>query len=272
VFVTVRNIWGDSSDNLYVVDAQAHNVRKIASDGIITLLAGDAEGKAGKRGDGGDATSSRLNTPTSVGGDTNGNIFIASFNERKIRRVDGSSGIISSFAGTGISGSDGDGNSATSAQLNGPYGVFVDSAGSVYITERTNNKVRKVDGATQLITTVAGRTDNSAGDAGIDGPATLAQLNSPYQSWVDEEGNVYIVDAMNRKVKRVSAFSGQIVTVAGDGSRAYAGDGDFASASSIIAPRAVWGLNGGDIFIADSQACNIRRLTVNPIPTATPTQ
>ena len=138
-----------------------------------------------------------------------GNLYIADTANNMVRRV--SNGVISNFAGTGTAGSSGDGSAATSAQLNGPQGLAVDSAGNLYIADTQNHRVRKVTGGT--ISTVAG--SGTAGFAGDGGAAGSAQLNLPFGVAVDAAGNLYIAEFGNNRVRKVAA-NGNISTLAGN--------------------------------------------------------
>src|SRR5207253_2019957 len=149
------------------------------------------------------------NHPIGVALDGQGHLFIADTLNNRVREISG--GIISTVAGTGTAGYSGDGGQATSAQINNPYGVAVDAQGNVYIADSLNNRVRKVSGG--VISTVAGT--GTAGYSGDGGQATSAQLNFPIAVAVDGQGNLYIADLVNQRIRKVSA--GIISTVAGNG-------------------------------------------------------
>ena len=157
----------------------------LAAVGDITTIAG------GFIGEGGLATSARLNSPFGVAGDASGNLFIADTFNNRVRRVDGATGVITTAAGTGTTGFSGEGGPATSASLNLPRGVAVDASGNLFIADSSDHRVRRVDGATGVITTVAGSgTRSFSGDGG---PATSASLNSPSGMAVDASGNLFTV-------------------------------------------------------------------------------
>jgi hypothetical protein len=161
----------DSAGNLYIADWQNNRIRKV-SNGVISTVAGT--GTRGFSGDGGPATSAQLAYPQSVAVDSAGNLYIADTSNSRIRKV--SNGVITTVAGDGRFGFSGDNGPATSAQLNGPVGVAVDSAGNLYIADQVNQRIRKVSGG--VITTVAGG-GSSIGD---NGPATSAQFANPQAS------------------------------------------------------------------------------------------
>jgi hypothetical protein len=151
--------------------------------------------------------------------------------------VTASSGIISTVDGSGTSGYSGDGGPATSAALDGPFAVAVDNAGNVYIADELNNRIRMVTASTGIISTVAG--NGSIGDPGDGdgGPTTSAKLNIPAGVAVDGAGNIYIADAQTNLIRMVTASTGVITTVAGDGTSGYSGDGGLAVNAALNGPR-----------------------------------
>jgi uncharacterized protein (TIGR03437 family) len=241
----------DSAGNLYIADTQNHRVRKVAN-GIISTVAGS--GTAGFGGDGGAATSAQLNAPFGVAVDAAGNLYIAEFSNNRVRKV-ATDGNISTLAGNGVSGFSGDSGQATSAQLNGPQGVAVDSAGNVYIADTANNRVRKVapDG---FITTVAG--NGAAGVSGDGGLAVNALVGNPVAVAVDSVGNVYIADGSARVRKLF--LSGIITTIAGAGTRGYSGDGGSAPNARLNGPSAVAVDGAGSVWVADTRNNAVRLL------------
>jgi sugar lactone lactonase YvrE len=193
----------DRKGNVYIADGS--RVRKVDPGGTITTFAGT--GRWGFSGDGGPATSAQLKSPKGVAVDGKGNVYIADSNNLRVRKVD-PGGTITTFAGTGSRGFSGDGGPATSAQLNYPWGLAVDGKGNVYIADGSS-RVRKVSvGGT--ITTFAGTgIRGSSGDGGL---ATSAQLNYPSGLAVDRQGNVYIADAYNHRVRKVGDVSAPAVS------------------------------------------------------------
>src|SRR2546428_362876 len=169
--------------------------------GHIITVAGS--GAPGLDGDGGLATSAQLRYPSSVAIDTAGNLFIADTSNNRIRRVAAGTGIITTVAGTGNPGFGGDGGPATSAQLNYPSSVAVDTAGDLFITDQSNLRIRRVAAGTGFISTVAGT--GTPGFSGDGGPATSAQLNYPTSVAIDTAGNLLIADANNDRIRRVAA-------------------------------------------------------------------
>jgi sugar lactone lactonase YvrE/pimeloyl-ACP methyl ester carboxylesterase len=224
--------------------------------GTIITVAGN--GIPGYSGDGGPATSAQLFASSGVVFDSDGNMFIADSRNNVIRRVDAVMHVITTIAGNGIQGSSGDGGPASSAQLNGPTHLTFDGVRNFYITDAGNARVRKVDAATRVITTVAG--NGTPGFSGDGGPAINAQLNFPDAIALDGSGNLYIGDASNNRVRKVTLTTGVITTVAGNGTPGYGGDGGLATNAELQFPsRAV--LDGaGNLYIADLQNNRVRRV------------
>jgi len=192
----------DAAGNLFIADIVNQRVRRVdATTGIISTVAG--MGAAGFAGDGGQATAARLNGPVGLAVDAAGNLFIADQLNDCIRRVDAATGIITTVVGTPrVRGFAGDGGQATSAQLNRPREVEVDGAGNLFVVDIFNQRIRRVDAGTGIITTVAG-TD-VAGFSGDGGPATAAQLNQPFSVAVGAAGNILIADQLNQRVRRIT--------------------------------------------------------------------
>ena len=189
----------DGAGNLFIADTDNHRIRKVDRAGIITTVAGT--GEEGFPSDGETATAAALHWPTEVAVDGAGNLFIADEAIHRIRKVDGATKIITTVAGTGVPKFSGDGGAATAAALANPSGVAVDGAGNLFIADLDNYRIRKVDGATKIITTVAGT--GQRGSFGDGGAATAAALNWPYGVAVDGAGNLFIVDARNHRIRAV---------------------------------------------------------------------
>ena len=252
------------SGNVYIADACNNKIRKVTSAGLIATIAGT--GTAGSSGDGGAATSAQLNFPAGVSLDIYGSVYIADLRNHKIRKVT-SAGIITTIAGTGDSGSSGDGGAATSAQLNCPTGVSVDISGNVYIADTNNHMIRMVT-STGIITTIAGT--GTAGSSGDGGAATSAQLYNPTEVSVDISGNVYIAVVDNNKIRIVSS-SGIITAIAGTGSKGSSGDGGAATSAQL---NGVFGVSvgiSGNVYIADTSNNKIRMVVPPLFPTSQPT-
>ena len=258
-----------SNNNLYIADQYNHIIRLVAaSTGIITTIAGtrSASLSGSYGGDGGAATSAQLNNPTGVAIGLSGSLFIADSGNNKIRMV--SSGIITTYAGTGgYGGYSGDGGKATSAQLYNPYGVAVNSVGTLFIAEYGNAVIRMVttDG---IITTIAGT--GSQGTAGDGGPATSAQLYQPSGIAVDKSGNLYIADNSNRIRMVSNSATRMIFTVAGNGIAADGLDNVAATSCSLYQANAIAIDVSGNIYVSDSGNNRIRMMYDNSISNGLP--
>lgn len=244
----------DGAGNLFVADFRNNRIRKVDPSGIITTVAGN--GAASFSGDGGSATSASLNIPIGVVVDGAGNLFIADSSNHRIRKVDHVTQIITTVAGNGTEGFSGDGGLATTASLNVPTGVALDSSGNLYITDKGNNRLRKVDHTTQIITTLAG--NGTGAFSGDGGPATSAGLE-PETVAVDGSGNLFIADFANNRVRKVDT-GGTITTIAGNGTGAFSGDGGPATSASLFFPRGVAFDSSGNLFIADANNLRIRKV------------
>jgi uncharacterized protein (TIGR03437 family) len=244
----------DSAGNLYIADNANHRIRKVTPGGIISTVAGNGSG--GYSGDFGPAINAQLNFPTGVAVDSAGNLYMADFNNHRIRKVT-PSGFISPVAGNQYQGYSGDGGPATNAQLNNPEGIAVDSAGNVYIADYFNQRIRRV---TQggIISTVAGK--GNFGYSGDGDPATGAELSFPSGVAVDSAGNLYIADSFNQRIRKVTP-AGIISTVAGNGSNGYSGDGGPATSAQLYNPSGVAVDSASNIYIADSLNQRIRKVT-----------
>ncbi len=247
----------DSSGNLYFADSLNNRIRKLAGSTVNTYA---GNGLVNRSGDGGAATGAQLNGPLGVAADAAGNLYIADTANNAVRRVSGS--VISNFAGTGTAGTSGDGNAAGGAQLSGPQGMAVDGAGSLFIADTQNHKVRKVSNGT--ITTVAGT--GTAGFGGDGGAAGGAQLNLPFAVAVDAAGNLYIAEFGNNRVRMVSP-NGNISTLAGNGVAGYSGDGGQAAGAMLNSPQGVAVDSAGNVYIADSANNRVRRVAPNGVIT-----
>src|SRR5215471_9746282 len=292
--------WGvavDAAGNLFILDTLNYRVRKVAPSGIITTLATVVSGWALAVDDesnivvtypgvgpypGGIIKISASGTAETIPGaggwgaavDSHGNLFTTD-GSASVQRIS-PDGTVTTVAGTGKGGYNGDGVAATQAQLSGPSGVAVDSNGNLFIADRVNYRIRKVS-ATGIITTVAG---NGTGTFMSDctsprfagpppagpGPATSAQLRYPLGVAVDRGGNLYIADAGSHGIHKVSP-NGAMTIVAGTGSCELSGDGGPAARAGLFFPVAVAVDNGGNLFIAEYGNNRIRRVSADGIIT-----
>lgn len=249
-----NGVAADGQGNIYVADSLHNRIRKIASDGTISTVAGD--GTPGFAGDGGAAALSRLNAPEGVAVDWSGRLYIADSKNHRVRRVE-ADGTIVTIAGTGLASFGGDLGSAQAAQLNLPMGLAFDGCGALYVADRDNHVIRRIarDG---IIATVAG-TGGQAGFSGDGGPATAARLHAPVALAFDASGRLYIADQFNHRIRRVCA-DGTISTVAGTGTPAFSGDGGPAVSAALNYPRGLALDAQGRLLVADVVNDRIRRI------------
>ena len=206
----------DNEGNLYITGVLdttffTRIYKRTASTGIISVIGGnDIQGYAG---DGGEATAAEFNDPNGITIDAIGNVYVADQANNAIRKISVGTGIITTIAGNGSLGYSGDGYAATSAELNTPCGVAVDASGNVYIADGNNHVIRKVTVSTGIITTIAG--NGIPGYGGDGGLASASQLNQPSNVVVDESGNLYIADAGNNRIRKITSFSSSAARTSG---------------------------------------------------------
>ena len=251
-------VFVDVSGNIFIADSGNSSIREVvAATGNIQTVAGN--GTPGFSGDGGPALQAELNLPTGVYVDAKGNIFLADSNNHRIREVVAATGNIQTVAGTGTQGFSGDGGSATSAELNTPAGVFVDGSGNIFVGDTGNARVREIIAATGIIQTVAG--NGTPGFSGDGGPATSAQLSTPYSIFLDKTGNLFISDFGNSRVREVITATGNIHTVVGNGTFGFGGDGGLAIDAEIAFVTGIWGDQNGSLYLSDFDNARIRKVT-----------
>jgi DNA-binding beta-propeller fold protein YncE len=224
---------------------------------IISTVAGT--GAKGYAGDGGAATQARLNNPFDLAFDPAGNLCFSDTYNHCIRRIDARSGIITTIAGSGERGFSGDGGPATRAQMDQPYGIVIDRSGNIYIADRLNGRVRRVDGASGVITTLAG--DGSGKYSGDGGPADRAGLAEPNGLALDREHRrLFVADVADNRVRVVDLASGIITTFAGTGKAAHAGDGGSAASADVFGARAVALAPDDSLYVLERQGSSLRRV------------
>ena len=262
-----RGVAFDASGNMYIADELNHRIRRVTPGGIITTFAGTGTG--GFSGDGGQAVNAQLNQPGSLAFNANGSLIIADSQNRRIRKVNSSNGIITTIAGTGTEGFSGDGGPATSAMLRRAVDLAVDAFGNVYFADSVDHRIRKIS-TNGLISTVAG--NGIQGYSGNGGQATSASLRFPVGIALDAAGNLYIADAGNHVVREVTT-TGIIFNAAGNGTGAgtdsgsFSGDGGGAVSAGLNTPEDVVADSAGTLFIADTANNRIRKVTSNGIIT-----
>jgi len=253
------NIDVDAAGNLFIADRGNYRIRRVAG-GVINTIAGLGNPGFNFSGDGGPATSALFNQPEGIAVDATGNIFVADTGNNRVRLFT-LGGFINTVAGRSTSGFSGDGGAANAAMLNGPQGLAVDSVGNVFITDRFNNRIRKV---TQggLISTVAG--NGSVAFSGDNGPALNAGMTAPSGIAVDAAGNIFIADEVDNRIRKITT-GGVISTVAGNGNAGYSGDGGLATSAALLQPTGVAVDTAGNIYIADRSNHRVRKVTPNGI-------
>lgn len=247
----------DATGALYIADTDASVIRKLVN-GSMTIVAGIL-GVSGNDGDNEAATSAHLESPNAVVFDRAGNMYIADSGNNRVRIVD-PGGTIHPFAGDarqGLPGYDGDGGPASSAHLNYPRALAIDTHGNVYIADFFNDRVRMVSALNQTITTLAG--NGVRGGAGDGSPATQAQLALPTGLAFDNLGNLYIADSLNNRIRMIAA-NGTLQTVAGGTAPGDAGDGGPALGALINSPRDLAIDSRGIIYFSDQDNDRVRQL------------
>lgn len=258
----------DPSGNIYFMDNQNFRIRKIDPvTGIITTVVGN--GQANYAGETTTATNAGIYYPGGIAVDAT-HLYFSLTAHPRICKVNLATGIISTIGGTGVAGFSGDGGSATSANFNFPTGMAVSTTGEVYVADYLNNRIRKIS-STGIVTTVAG--NGTAAFAGDGGQATIASINLPTGVSVDPAGNIFIADRNNYRIRKVTAASGVITTVAGSGNYGYGGDGGSAISPCVkmADPHKVRSDAAGNLYISDQSNARIRKVDNSPVNNVTPT-
>jgi sugar lactone lactonase YvrE len=239
----------DGSGNLLVAEIALGTVRKVdRATGLIRVVAGGGT----QAGDGGPATSARLASPWSLAADRSGNLFIAERDGFRVRKVD-ASGVITTAAGTGTEGYDGDGGPAALAKIGPPRGVALDPSGNLYVSTE-DGRIRRVDSGSGRISTFAGG-GSSVGDGG---PATQARLEFPAGLSIDATGNVFVAETGSQRIRRIDAATRVVTTVAGTEIIGFYGDGGPAVEAGLTYPEGVTVDAEGNLYVADTYANRIR--------------
>ena len=215
-------------------------------------------GEAGYAGDGGLALQAACSEPFMCDFDSAGNLFYTEAKNHIVRRVDKSTGVVTTVAGTGESGYSGDGGPATQATMQEPYSLQVDGNGDIYIVDRLNAVVRKVDAATGIISTVAGTGE--VGYSGDEGPGDKSMLREPNDCFLDGKGGLLIADIQDQRIRRLDLASGIISTFAGNGEKERSGDGKPALEASFLGSRAVCMDSKGNSYIAEREGNGVRKI------------
>lgn len=240
-------VCADAAGNIYVCDAGNHKIRKITPSGVVTTIAGSAQGFVDNTG-----TSAQFNVPIGICNDATGNLYIADYSNHKIRKIT-SSGVVTTIAGSTQGFSDGLG---TSAKFDSPNGVCIDASGNIYVADFVNHKVRKIT-PTGTVTTLAG---SSAGFA--DGAGSSAQFNGPSGVCIDASGNVYVSDYYNNRIRKITS-AGVVTTFAGSGTAG--GANGIGTTAQFYYPSGV-GIDGfGNIYVGDYYNYKVRKITPSAV-------
>ena len=227
--------------------------------GKIQTIAGT--GEPGYSGDGGPAGRALLREPFMCDFDRQGNLYFSEARNHTVRRVDLATGVITTVAGTGAEGYSGDGGPAVSATLNQIYALIIDANNDIYVVDRLNAAVRRIEAATGIITTVAGTGE--PGYSGDGGPGNMAQLREPNDVFLDGRGGLLIADIQDQRVRRLDLATGIITTFAGNGEKERAGDGGPAKQASILGARAVCMDSKGNTYICEREGHGVRKVDAN---------
>ncbi|MEI8280408.1 MAG: T9SS type A sorting domain-containing protein [Bacteroidota bacterium] len=247
----------DHYGDVLIADNYNNRIRKVSqTTGIITTIAGT--GVYGNSGDNMPAVLAELSTPSGIAVDDSNNVFFVDPQNRLIRKVSATTGIITTVAGVLSGGSTAEGIIATQAQL-APWTLFVDGHRNIFFTEPGNNRIRKVDALTGNVYTVAG--NGIQGSGGDNGPALQASLRNPYGVRTDTAGNVYIADRENQKIRKVNASTGIITTIAGNGTQGFFGDNGNPLNAEFYFPFNVAVDFHNNVYIADYENARIRKIT-----------
>ncbi len=248
------SIAADNTGNIYFCDYGNNRVRKITTSGVITTIAGT--GTPGYSGDGGLAINAALNGPMGIVVDPNGaNVYIADNINNRVRKVTMASGIISTYAGTGVLGGAGDGGQADSAQVRTPEGLALDAGGDLFIVDNYS-QIRKVNGSTHIISTVAGGGVNPPNDGSV---ATSVYLYLEYIA-VDTNGNLFLSSPGYHLVRKIEHGTGILSTIAGTGIGGFSGDGGAGSSAEVYYPYGLATDLAGNVYIADESNNRVRKV------------
>ena len=246
-------------DGLYFCDLDNQRIRRLdLRTRRMTTIAGN--GEKGYNGDGGAATSASLNMPHEIQFDARGNLYIAERDNHVIRKVDGATGVISTFAGTSVAGFSGDGGPAASAQLRQPHSIVIDRQGQLLICDIGNQRIRKVDISTGVIDTYAG---TGVAQPTPDGASvTGTPLNGPRTMVLDEQGDLYLALREGNALYRIATGTQTLHHVAGTGKQGLSGDGGPARAAELAGPKGL-AYGSGTLYVADTENHVIRKIDLS---------
>jgi PKD repeat protein len=243
-FMALQGIALDGAGNVYVTESGNRDVRKITASGLVTTLA-SGTGKFGE--------------PRGVAVDSSGNLFVGDYSANVVRKVT-STGTVSTYAGTAPTPGSSDGTIST-ALFNGPSGVAIDTAGNLYVADTLNNTVRKITPA-GTVTTLAGMAGRTSS---VDGSATSARFQDPYAVAVDGAGNLYVADATDHSIRKITS-DGTVTTLAGKGGSFGSTDG-AGTAARFNAPLGIAADSAGNVYVADTGNSTLRKITAAGVVT-----
>jgi sugar lactone lactonase YvrE len=250
----------DTSGDLYIADAENNRIRKVSSSGIITTVAGI--GIPGNTGDNGLAINASIRGPSEIAIDCFGNLFFSQSSAHTIRKIDLNNGIITTVAGSYVTpGYNGDSVLANTALIRNPVGIATDKIGNIYFVDRGNNRVRKINNGTGIITTIVG-TD-SCGFSGDSSLGASAMLCQPHGLAIDTIGNLYISDVGNERIRKLDILTDYMTTIAGNGNAGYSGDNGPAISASIYYPYGETIDQCGNLYFAEISNNRIRKVWFN---------
>jgi sugar lactone lactonase YvrE len=243
---------------LYVCDVDNHRIRRIAPDGIITTYAGTIKGYSG---DGGPATEASLNQPYELAWDQEGNLFFVEIGNHVVRRIDAKTKIISTVAGMGKAGFEGDGGPATKAKLSQPHSLAFDAKGDLFVCDIINHRIRKIDLKTGLISTYSGtgQKKTSPDDSKIEG----ASLNGPRALAFAPDGTLWLALREGNAVLKLDPKAGTLRKIAGTGKSGFTGNGGPALKATLSGPKCVSLDAKGNVYLADTESHSIRMIDIS---------
>src|SRR5439155_5508609 len=245
----------DRTGNAYLVELKGQRVLKIDSRGRLKTFAGT--GRLGGGGDGGPAEGAEFNGPHNLAVAPNGDVYVADTWNCHVRKIDAKSGVITTFAGTGVKGFAGDGGSADKAQFGGIYCItFSPDGRKLHLADLDNRRIRAIDMRTNVVTTVAGNGQKGVPDDGA--RAVDAPLVDPRAVASDADGNVYVLERGGNALRVVSP-DGRIRTVVGTGQKGLSGDGGPGKQATLAGPKHLCVDRAGDVIIADSDNHCVRK-------------
>jgi sugar lactone lactonase YvrE len=245
----------DATGNLYFAETGNHVVRKLDLTGNVTTIAGT--GTQSFSGDGGPATAATLDSPQGLALDSANNLYIADTHNHRIRRLNFATGTLTTIAGT-TPGFSGDNALATAAQLNLPTALTLDASNNLYFADTGNHRIRKIVATSGIITTIAG--NGTQGFSGDSGPATSATIDSPTGLALDASHNLYLADTHNHRIRKITAATGVITTLAGTGTLGFSGDTMASTAANLALPHGITIDTAGNLYLADTANHRIRRI------------